>query len=329
MKLLTDLISAFQTKRAGLLDIHYCYRLLLGRKADREGWRHWSKMIASKITTGQLVSAFLASTEFHRKYALKNQSRVDVGDFVIYIDADDPPVSRAISQSKVYETHISAFLRNTLRPDDVFLDIGCSIGWFALLAASLLTRGKVIGIEPNQTSLQCLYRSLLENGFEHVVIFPYAATDRRRLFQLSGHASYGFVRAYEGTDDDVVQGMAVDEILGTEPRIDMIKIDIEGHEPVALQGMTQTIQTHRPLMLSEFHPALIRTHASADPGDYLAALQRMGYRLSVLGRTGQEIEFQKAEEVLEYWQQENRQQGSGDTIPLDLIARPTGDTFAL
>ncbi len=322
LKAVTRVLSTIHPpKKAGLPDIYYCYRLLLRRSADSEGLCHWSRIISSGMTPDQLANAFLASSEFQHTHSLRNCQRVDTGGFIIYVNPDDATVASAIIRSRIYETHMTNFLQNLLRPDDVFLDIGCNIGWFTLLAAALAPQGKVIGIEPNHENLQYLYHSLIENAFTHVRVFPYAVTDQRALFQLSGHASYGFVQAFDGTDAEIVQGVPIDELVSAEPRIDVIKIDIEGHEPIALQGMQRTIHTHHPLLLFEFHPVLMRERSQCEPLEYLTALSRMGYRFAALERTGQEVAFQRSDEVMTYWQRLNGQCASSESIPLDLIGR--------
>ncbi|HEX8891306.1 MAG TPA: FkbM family methyltransferase [Pyrinomonadaceae bacterium] len=316
------ILSKLQIDQADLSDIYFCYRLLLGRKADSGGWQHWSKQAASGMTAVQLTKSFLASREFHQKQKSQDYIPVKLDDFVIYIDPDDPPIAESISQHKVYEPHVTALLKREIKPDHVFLDIGCSIGWFTLLAASIVKDGKVIGLEPNHSNLQLLYRSLVENHFENVIIFPYAATDRRTLLQLSGHAAYGFVHSPENIQADYVQGVAIDELLGDELRIDIVKIDIEGHEPIALQGMLETISKHRPLIFSEFHPRCIRTVAGREPSRYIETLINMGYRLSVIEGNGDELDFGQASEVMDYWQMLNQKHSTGDMMHLDIVARP-------
>lgn len=319
---LVKALSKIQTDAADSIDIYFCYRLLLGRKAESEGWQHWFDRVALGLTTRQLVKAFLTSREFRQKEETQSYTPVRLDDFVIYVDPDDRPIAESITCHKTYEPHVTAVLRKELQPEHVFLDIGCSIGWFTLLAASIVKSGKVIGIEPNHGNLQGLYRSLADNQFKNVIIFPYAATDRHTLLQLSSHAAYGFVHAPEGTSDDYVQGVTIDELLWSEPRIDIIKIDIEGHEPIALQGMQETINKYRPLVISEFHPKCIKTVTGCEPAEYLNMLIKMDYRLSVIEEDGNEVAMSQASEIIAYWQRRNEMRGTSDTLHLDLTARP-------
>lgn len=48
-------------------DIYYCYRLLLDREPDPEGWCHWKSKIENEMGVQEMVEGFLRSEEFHNK----------------------------------------------------------------------------------------------------------------------------------------------------------------------------------------------------------------------------------------------------------------------
>ena len=322
LRRLPSFLSGTQTEVADPADLYFAYRLLLGRPPEPGGWRHWSEHLRSGMTLNQLVSAFLSSLEFRRRYRFRPMTRVQADGFAIFVDENDHAVSSTIIATRMYEPHVTKALRSALKPDSVFLDVGCSIGWFVLLAAALSPRGKVIGIEPNHNNLQVLYRSIAANGFENIVVFPYAATDISTLLQLGFDAAYGFVHGIDdASEDSLVQGKSVDELVAGEGRIDVVKIDIEGHEPVALRGMQKTVARHRPLLLTEFHPKLIRDHAGCDPVEYLEALFDLGYSLSVLTHEGEEVPQKSASEIMLSWRSLNEQKQTEDTLHLDLVGR--------
>ncbi len=323
LKIAISILFQSQSEKADMSDVYFCYRLILGRMPDTEGWHNWSRQVASGMTKHQLLRMFLGSREYQSKNRLVAMERVETERFVLFVDINDGPYAIAIAQSKVYEPHITGLLQGLLKPEYVFLDIGCNIGWFSLLAASILTKGKVIGVEPNQSNLQLLYRSIIENQFDNIAIYPYAATDRSRLLQMSGFGPYGYVHSIEDAGFTYVQGVAIDELVRDESRLDVIKIDIEGHEPVALQGMRRTIARYRPIIVSEFHPKAIREYSRQEPQDYLEALVSLGYSLSVVESTGKVIDFIDPSEIMTHWRNLNLQFNSGGTMHLDILARPS------
>ncbi|MBN1138053.1 MAG: FkbM family methyltransferase [Anaerolineae bacterium] len=319
---IVSILPRLQTDRADLTDIYFCYRLLLGRRAEDEGWQNWSRHVALGMTASELGTAFFESSEFCKKHSFRASARIQTDDFAIYVDLNDAPIADSISQRKVYEPHVTAVMKRLLQPEHVFLDIGCSIGWFTLLAASIVREGKVIGVEPNQNNLQLLYHSIYVNSFDNIVIFPYAATDRSTLLQLWGHAAYGTVHTAIDSSHDYVQGVAIDDLLSDEARLDVVKIDIEGHEPIALQGMARTIHKHRPIIVTEFHPQAVEDTGNRDPHEYLESLIGMGYRLAVIELTGNVTDFLEPSEIMDRWRKLNQQLGTDGIMHLDILAGP-------
>jgi hypothetical protein len=77
--------------------------------------------------------------------------------------------------------------------------------------------------------------------------------------------------------------VALDEFLGTDLRVDFIKLDIQGAECGALAGARTLIARSRPLcLLTEFWPAGIRAFGD-DPEQFLQQLSALGFCLSVIG----------------------------------------------
>lgn len=321
---LVRMLSHRQANLADPLDLYFSYRLLLERKPDAGGWKAWRRALRKGIPRKNLVDSFLSSAEFRQRYEKPPVLvQTDYG-FVIFVDPDDMHIGRGIVASRTYEPHVTAVLRRELQEHHVFLDIGANMGWFTLLAASILHAGRVIAIEPNYDDVQLLYRSLLENGFANVCIFPYAATETDVVLQLNRSRSNAYVAAAGRVDHNAtyVQGVRLDALLKDEPRIDVIKMDIEGHEPLALKGMQNIIRQHHPLIISEFHPKAMREYFTLEARDYLEAIIALDYRLSVIAPNGDELPFTASAEILEHWRAYNRKMGSVDDIHLDILARP-------
>jgi FkbM family methyltransferase len=321
---LARLLQALQTEQADPADVAFAYRLLLGRRPDAQGHSEWLRSLREGFSAGELADRFLSTTEFRDRHIDRRSTRVEAGGFAIHVDADDPYIGRQIAQQAVYEPHVTAVLKRELKPDSVFLDVGANMGWFTLLAASLLREGRVIAVEPNPGNLQLLCQGILANGFHNVAVYPYAASDAASILQLNFHRSNGNVAPATTVKDSLtyVPAARLDDLLRDEPRIDVVKIDIEGHEPIALRGMAELISRHRPIILTEFHPRLIRDLSGLDPADYLRAFQDPRYWLSIVEENGTEVGCQSHEQVMAYWSDLNRRSGGGDMDHLDLVARP-------
>ncbi len=185
-----------------------------------------------------------------------------------------------------------ATLIRSLRADPVVLDIGANIGVHSLWFSSLLgTRGVVHAFEAQRIVYQMLMGNLAINSVENVHARQVAvgsAPGRLRLPPVDYARNWNFggmglidegpdpqfapgsaerARADHGESIEVVtlDGLAL-------PRVDFIKIDVEGMEQDVLAGGRATIERDRPLLQVEW---LARDHGALPA--YL--LDDLGYRI--------------------------------------------------
>jgi FkbM family methyltransferase len=222
-----------------------------------------------------------------------------------------------------YEPGVTDVIVTALRAGDVFVDVGANVGYFTLLAAALTgPEGRVIAFEPNPANCAVLERSLAANAFTNVELHPYAAAERRMAcaLEIAGTNSNGtLLDAPVGTDAAqhmAIEAVAIDDVLGALPRVDIVKMDIEGAEPRAFQGMRELVRLHRPVLITEFSPELIERVSRVAPVSFLDQLRAADYELFVLGpAVPPEDRAQNNEEILALHAR------SGMTH-LDLLAAP-------
>lgn len=250
---------------------------------------------------------------------LKQKVWVELESHALYVMPRDY-IGSAILQTKSHEPHVTKLIQRELKRGDVFLDIGANLGFFTMLASKIVgDTGKVIGFEPNPLNLQLIYASILRNAVDNVRIHPYAASDRSGILRFLTVGSNGGVINEDDARDTsmLVQAVVMDEFLKDERRIDLVKLDIEGHEISALRGMAGLIGRHEPKIICEFNPWAMRLNESGAPDEYLALLFDLRYKIAVVGDKGQLIDVSSPAEVVSY------QRSLGDErIHIDLYAQP-------
>lgn len=282
----------------------------LRRDPDEEGLKSYRDLTRKGyISLKTLTEGFLHSKEFLSLHgdtpiaaiiAASHQIQlVELSDFKMYVRGDDLFIGRALAAGQQYEPHLTHEIQQYLKPDTVFVDIGANIGYFTLtVAAALKGGGKVFAFEPNLDNAELLKLSVAANGFVNVELFQHAVANKEEYFVLETDGSNGWIRpmqqdmAVGATDTTVgdgkeylngghflVKSVVLDEVLADIDRIDMIKMDIEGAEPRALQGMHKLIQKHRPIIFTEFAPGMIGTISHTTPEAYLQSFQDLGYTL--------------------------------------------------
>lgn len=212
--------------------------------------------------------------------------RISLDEFDIFVRLDDWAVGARIAIKRSYEAHVTQAIRPYLQPGTVFVDVGANIGYYTLLAASQLgPTGKILAFEPGRTNCELLQKSVAHNGFEIVQLFPNAVADVPRTVGLTMDDSNGVINAAAPSEGlELVTAVPLDEALADQERIDLIKMDIEGAEGLALRGATRLLQQHHPVLFTEFRPPAIANRSQMAGDEFLNRLREIGYELHVIDR---------------------------------------------
>jgi FkbM family methyltransferase len=282
--------------RADETDLAYCYRLILGRSPDPDGWRHYRSLIArGDLSVQQLVLSFLSSEEYRQRDLTQGGSEVTlarIGELELYVPAGDAAIGSRMLRRGAYQPHLTGLLRKVLAPGMTFVDVGANIGYFSLLAARLVGEtGAVVAIEPGERNGVLLHGSVVRNRLRNVTLHPYAVSDRRETLVYLPQGSNGTVAGLAGAGEvppgaRLVPATTLDDLVAGLDRVDVVKIDVEGAEGRVLRGAAATVARHRPLVVSEFSPLLLEAVSGVAGDAYLSHLLERGYELSVVDPDG-------------------------------------------
>ena len=158
-----------------------------------------------------------------------------------------------LTEQNRFQTSYPQFLP---RKGDIVLDCGAHVGTFTDLALRLGS-AKVIAIEPEPDNLECLRRNFsAEIGSDRVVLLQRGVWDSEGTLTLKTSAANSGMNSavlpYEGkaiqipvsTIDRIVYELRL-------PKVDYVKIDIEGAEKQALLGAKSLISRHKPRLFVE------------------------------------------------------------------------------
>lgn len=185
----------------------------------------------------------------------------------IYVDTNDTGIAPHLATDGYWESWITQCLAEKVQPGFICLDIGANFGYYSLLMAELTgSSGRTIAIEPNPALVELLQRTNADNACKFE-ISAMAMADKPGEAILSvprqswGSASLlaAHAEAVAGTFGVKVNVSTVDEMVAALglPRVDMIKMDVEGLEPKVFAGMQQTITANPSLqMIIEYSPFL-------------------------------------------------------------------------
>ncbi|MDI9334616.1 MAG: FkbM family methyltransferase [Cytophagales bacterium] len=173
----------------------------------------------------------------------------------------------------------------------VFLDVGANFGLYSLAMAQLLkaTDGKVIAFEAQRILFNMVCGSVALNSLENLYVHHAAVSDKAGFIgipkldyrQVTSFGSVEFggeqqelLTQMPGASTEDVRTITLDSL--DLPRVDMIKMDIEGMEEQALMGATALLETHRPITFIEWlksdKPALVDFFATRNYRVYEAGM---------------------------------------------------------
>ena len=171
------------------------------------------------------------------------------------------------------------------------LDIGANIGYFTVLMAKL--GGFVYAFEPEPDNYKILVSNIVTNGVQDSthplmlaigdydeVIDMYLCPDNPGMHRLYRSQWCNRTIPVKMVDIDT-------EFPGIEP--DFIKIDVEGFELHAINGMSQMLKKHHPTVIMEYHPPSI-LECGDNPEDIYKSMLNLGYKITYIGKKNVKIE---------------------------------------
>jgi FkbM family methyltransferase len=291
---------AQDSRQATVADVFYAYRLILGREPDAIGLKeNLQQVVENELTVDRLRTAFLSSSEFATR--TNKLSRVQLhGGLWAVVDAEDPEFGKVISETGGWEPHIVAEILRQVKSGDVFVDVGANVGVMSFPASRAVgPTGKVISFEPNPRNVQSFLHGIVENGFQNVDLYPFALSDRQQVFSVTGGSNSYLTPALLGST--LIQSYVGDDILSREEHVDFIKLDIEGHEPAALKGLTKTIQHHKPGILCEFNPRCLAGISNVEPGQFAQQIFDMSQSCIAIEYDGRQNPVESAAALMDLW----------------------------
>jgi FkbM family methyltransferase len=203
----------------------------------------------------------------------KGVKKVINGDEIIF------PVKWGRYFAATYELENYQYLKQKLKPDGVFLDVGAHLGLFSIAASKILKNGKVYAFEPTNSTFKVLSKILQFNNCKNVEAFQAAVSNKN-----------GEIEFYNGIEDgsnanSIVNKDEVKNKFSTKVKtltIDafceehiikpsFIKIDAEGAELDVLRGAKITLTNAKPTLILALHPSFIiqNKHSLEEIYDFL------------------------------------------------------------
>lgn len=175
----------------------------------------------------------------------------------------------------------------SLAPGARVIDLGANIGEYTILAGRAVgPTGHVWAFEPNPEALRFLADNVQANGIRgQTTIVAAAATDAPGTPLLHRPAACSLsasLHVVPGDGDSItIQALRVDQVV-TPGCVDVVKIDVEGGELRALEGMRQLLTRSSPVIaFIEANPYFLSA-ANTSPMALVALLEQLGFEVLII-----------------------------------------------
>jgi len=254
----------------------------------------------SAIRTRGLSAVFRAVSNdvngrFHALMGRKFIKKRIYNSYDMYLDLSDRGISRTLLLFGERELEHKRILELILKPGMSVLDIGCNIGYYALMELRLIgPEGTLIGVEPSPSNAQLAKRNLELNGYGGVEVHNKAISDNKgkkdlfmstmsnlNTFHTQGTGGIHLDGTVSTVETDTVPG-----IMAGRP-LDLIRMDVEGHEVEVINGLLPAIEADemKPMIIFETH--LSRYGDDHDMSEPLCRLFKAGYETRYVGSSSE------------------------------------------
>lgn len=178
-----------------------------------------------------------------------------------------------------YEAALQQALRDLVKPGMIAYDVGAGIGYITLMLAKVVGEGgRIFAFEALPSNLERLRENVCMNEMQNsVMIIPGAIMDHegRAQFLVGPSGGMGKVSGSTGRQDVHypttidVRAFTLDGFIyeAGNPTPDVMKMDIEGGEILAIPGMRRLLREAKPLIFLELHGPEAAAIAWRDVGE--------------------------------------------------------------
>jgi len=235
------------------------------------GWQIWKRIVRRPLT-------------------------IRVGANRRFLAVPDPPFSSQVIYNRLPDWDEMNFLLRYLRREDRFLDLGANVGFYTVLASTIIDLGEIFPIEANPSNTAILRRQLEINHLKNVKVSETAASNIDGTVRFStATREMGSILHRPNNDPDTLEVpcQRLDTLLvrmpGSGDAIDLAKMDVEGCEMLVLEGAADTLKRKVvQTWLFEVNDHALRNHGST-ARDLLNTFTQHGYSLYAWDETTREL----------------------------------------
>ena len=188
----------------------------------------------------------------------------------------------SIHNKKSWEPHITKLLNRNFKSDSVFVDVGSNYGWHSIKSSPYCNT--VYSFEPQKLIHDIQNTSIIENFLTNINLFNCGIGDTNEIKEMSpidyNNPSINMGDLSVGIGGESIEVRTLDSFQ--IPKVDFIKIDVQGYEKYVLEGGKNTIMSSKPTIIIEMEDHQLRRF-NYGVVELFEQLRSMNYYIYFLG----------------------------------------------
>lgn len=236
-----SLLEFYQSKVKSLeLDLQYQLHRLETLKKELARCENSTEEKEEEVETVEIVE-------------IKNYHNEQSAFFKIY---ENCYICNILKQNLVWEPYLHEIFKKHINSQSVVLEAGTHIGTHSILLSQLCS--KIFLFEPLKSSFLLLKENLNLNNCQNAVVYNMALGERQKSTEFSWITdnNVGASGLKDNPMGDYGSGTGVSVQVTTIDhlnleKLDFVKLDAEGYEPLIIQGAMATIRRFKPIITLE------------------------------------------------------------------------------
>jgi FkbM family methyltransferase len=210
--------------------------------------------------------------------------RIHIDGVNFYFNRLDRAVALLCWKYGIIEKQELRTVLSHIHEDTIFLDIGANMGIYSFRASKKIRTGKIISFEPDKNHFECLLKTRDKNKISNVFLHPLAVTNENGSISFHNQSmNGGDFRINYSQSGELVDTVKLDDFLGAGHKVDVVKMDIQGAECLALLGMQNIILDNPDLLIfCEYWPKGMRL-LNIQPDTFISFIEKMKLNMYLIG----------------------------------------------
>lgn len=202
------------------------------------------------------------------------------------------------------EDYETILMKEFIKSGMKVLDIGANIGYHTLQISQWVGEsGRLIAFEPDPENYRLLCKNIEANNCKNVAVYQNAvgnfSGDLKLFFCEENRGDHRIFDSGDQRQSFRVKSIKLDEFFNKNELFDVIKMDIQGAEPLAFEGMKNFLDRHPKLVIfCEFFPDVFSNY-NYSPNEFLEDIEKHGFQIFVINDHERKLNQFTKNEIIE------------------------------